>query len=164
MAPDATGALRIRTHGDLHLGQVLVAGADVQIIDFEGEPKKSMAQRRSKTSPLRDVAGMIRSFDYAAAQIARLVRRNAPGAEGEARAADLLHRFRSEAQAAMLAGYAEATSDRLPPIDQELLDLFVLEKAAYEVGYEAANRPDWLDVPLRGLARIAARMREAVPA
>jgi maltose alpha-D-glucosyltransferase/alpha-amylase len=164
MAPHAVGTLRIRTHGDLHLGQVLVAGADVQIIDFEGEPKKSMAQRRSKTSPLRDVAGMIRSFDYAAAQIARLARRNAAGAEGEARAADLLQRFRAEAQGAMLAGYAEAVAGRLPPIDQELLDLFVLEKAAYEVGYEAANRPDWLDVPLRGLAAIAARLLETVPA
>jgi maltose alpha-D-glucosyltransferase/alpha-amylase len=152
----AAGSLRTRIHGDLHLGQVLVAGGDVQIIDFEGEPKKSLAQRRAKASPLRDVAGLIRSFDYAAAQIAR-TRTNA-GAEGEARAADLLQRFRNDARTALLAGYAEGAGDSLPPIDEGLLDLFTIEKAAYEVGYEVANRPDWLVVPLRGLAALADRV------
>jgi maltose alpha-D-glucosyltransferase/alpha-amylase len=164
MASGGEGALRIRIHGDLHLGQVLVAGADVQIIDFEGEPKKSLAVRRAKASPFRDIAGLIRSFDYVAAQIGRNVQVNEAATEGGARAEDLLQRFRSEAEAAMLAGYGEGSGDALPPINQGLLDLFVLEKAAYEIGYEAANRPDWLAVPLRGLARLMNHILEEAPA
>jgi len=164
MASGGEGALRIRIHGDLHLGQVLVAGADVQIIDFEGEPKKSLAARRAKASPLRDIAGLIRSFDYVAAQIGRHVQLNEAAAEGGARAEDLLQRFRSEAEAAMLAGYAEGSGDVLPRINRGLLDLFTLEKAAYEIGYEVANRPDWLVVPLRGLARLMNHVLEEAPA
>jgi maltose alpha-D-glucosyltransferase/alpha-amylase len=152
----AVGSLRTRIHGDLHLGQVLVAGADVQIIDFEGEPKKPIEARRGKASPLRDVAGLIRSFDYAAAQVAR--NRTNPGQEGENRAADLLQRFRIEAQTALLAGYAEGAGNALPPIDASLLDFCLIEKAAYEVGYEIANRPDWLPVPLHGLAALTSRV------
>ena len=155
LSADAAGSLQTRIHGDLHLGQVLVAAADVQIIDFEGEPKKPLAQRRAKASPLRDLAGLVRSFDYAAAQVARS-RTNA-GAEGEARAADLLQRFRLEAQSALLAGYAEGIGSGLP-IDTGLLDMFAIEKAAYEIGYEVANRPDWLAVPIRGLAALAQRV------
>jgi maltose alpha-D-glucosyltransferase/alpha-amylase len=162
LAASGKGALRTRIHGDLHLGQVLVAGADVQIIDFEGEPKKSLAQRRAKASPLRDVAGLIRSFDYVAAQVGRNVQVNEAAAEGGARAEDLLQRFREAAERAMLEGYAESAPDSLLPINQDLLHLFTLEKAAYEVGYEAANRPEWLLVPLRGLARLAAGLREGV--
>jgi maltose alpha-D-glucosyltransferase/alpha-amylase len=146
-----------RIHGDLHLGQVLVAGADVQIIDFEGEPRKTLAQRRAKNSRLRDVAGLIRSFDYAASQVAREARLMG-GAEHDAKAGELLQIFRREAQQAMLAGYEEATTGVLPPLDMDLLLLFTLEKAAYEVAYEAANRPDWISVPLGGMARIAERV------
>ena len=140
----------------MHLGQVLVAGADTQIIDFEGEPSKSIEQRRDKASPLRDIAGVIRSFDYAAAKVAR--GRAAAAPETEARAANLLQRFRNEAASALLAGYAVGAADALPPIDADLLDLFTVEKAAYEIGYEAANRPDWLSVPLNGLAQLADRL------
>ena len=156
LAEHIVGALRTRIHGDLHLGQVLVAGADVQIIDFEGEPKKPIEERRAKASPLRDVAGLIRSFGYASAHVAR--NRTNPGQEGENRAADLLERFRADAQAALLAGYAEGAGDALPPIDMNLLDLCLIEKAAYEVGYEIANRPDWLPVPLHGLAALIGRV------
>jgi maltose alpha-D-glucosyltransferase/alpha-amylase len=148
-----------RIHGDLHLGQVLVAGADVQIIDFEGEPRKTLAQRRAKTSRLRDVAGLVRSFDYAASQVAREDRLRG-GAQHDAKADDLLQTFRQKAQQAMLAGYAEATDGRLPPVDTGLLILFALEKAAYEVGYEAANRPNWLPVPLSGFVRLVERAIE----
>jgi maltose alpha-D-glucosyltransferase/alpha-amylase len=156
LAAKAVGSLQTRIHGDLHLGQVLVAGADVQIIDFEGEPRKPLAARRAKASPLRDIAGLIRSFDYAAAQVAR--NRTNAGVEGETRASELLARFRNEARTALLAGYAEGEAGALPPIDADLLDLFTVEKAAYEIGYEMANRPDWLTVPLRGLAALAARI------
>jgi maltose alpha-D-glucosyltransferase/alpha-amylase len=153
------GALRIRIHGDLHLGQVLVAGADVQIIDFEGEPSKKLAQRRTKRSPAHDVAGIVRSFDYAAAQAVR--NRRASGSLAlESKADDLLQRFRQEGEAAFLEGYAEAVKDAMPALDRKLIDLFTLEKAAYEVGYEAANRPDWLPIPLRGLAQLAAQILE----
>jgi maltose alpha-D-glucosyltransferase/alpha-amylase len=156
LAQTAEGSLQTRIHGDLHLGQVLVTAGDVQIIDFEGEPKKPLEQRRAKSSPLRDIAGLIRSFDYAAAQVAR--NRTNAGAEGEARASDLLQRFRIEASTALLAGYAEGAGDTVPPIDKNLLDLFTIEKAAYEIGYEIANRPTWLAVPLHGLAELTRRV------
>ena len=149
----ATGAQsqRTRVHGDLHLGQILVTGGDVAIIDFEGEPTRSLEERRAKDSPLRDVAGVLRSFDYAAA----MAPRSGPAEtdEAEARASDLLARFRQVATDAFLRGYAEGGGETGP-----LLDLFLLEKAAYELAYEAANRPTWLRVPLQGLAALAERL------
>ena len=159
LAQAGKDSLRIRIHGDLHLGQVLVAGPDVQIIDFEGEPSKTLEQRRAKLSPARDIAGVIRSFDYAAAQVARNTKASG-GAAVESKAEELLQRFRREAEAAFLEGYAEATQGRLPDLDRRLIDLFTLEKAAYEVAYEAANRPEWLPIPLRGLAQLAAQVLE----
>ena len=152
----------IRIHGDLHLGQVLVAGGDVVIIDFEGEPAKPLDQRRAKSSALRDVAGVVRSFDYAAAMV------NKTGADRlghitEGFREKLLDRFRQDAIAAFLDGY-RGTSQRLSAeAEAALLDLFVLEKAAYEVCYEAANRPAWLGVPLRGLAVVTDRLVGAAP-
>ncbi|MBV9508865.1 MAG: maltose alpha-D-glucosyltransferase, partial [Caulobacteraceae bacterium] len=157
--PQGERGTKIRIHGDLHLGQVLVAAADVQIIDFEGEPTKSLAERRAKLSPARDVAGLLRSFDYAAAHVARDVRL-ATSAGIEAKAQDLVRRFRDEASAALFQGYAEGADAALPPLDHSLVELFALEKAAYEVAYEAANRPDWLSTPLRGLARLAQKFLE----
>jgi len=151
---------RIRIHGDLHLGQVLVAGADVQIIDFEGQPSHSIEQRREKLSPARDIAGLIRSFDYAAAQVSRDTQLNAsPLTETKTR--ELLQRFRADAEAALMEGYAEGVGGAMPAIDRGLVDFFTLEKAAYEIAYEAANRPDWLPIPLRGLAQLADRVLKA---
>ena len=134
-----------RIHGDYHLGQVLVAQGDFSIIDFEGEPRRSLQERRARTSPLRDVAGMIRSFDYAAfAAIDRIRELGADDTEAEtiARAWSerSIERFRN--------GYSEAIGK---PIDDELLSLFVLQKAFYEIGYEAGNRPAWLSIPVRGV-------------
>jgi maltose alpha-D-glucosyltransferase/alpha-amylase len=149
LAATAVGAQRTRIHGDLHLGQVLVAGGDVMIIDFEGEPAKPLAQRRAKQLPLRDVAGMLRSFDYAAARVGRDLPTTAPS--GRTKAAARLERFRILAAESFLRGYADGGG----LIDEPLLRLLQLEKAAYEVVYEAANRPDWLAVPLRGLANLA---------
>ena len=151
IARSATGARRTRIHGDLHLGQVLVTGDDVMFIDFEGEPTRPLAERREKDLPQRDVAGMVRSFDYAAAMAQRV--RPAEADTLAARTQERAETFRERAVAAFLDGYAG-----LAPGEDPLLDLFILEKAAYEVSYEAANRPDWLDVPAAGLARAAERL------
>ncbi|MGN6377236.1 MAG: hypothetical protein ACTHMG_17000, partial [Sphingomonas sp.] len=148
-------------HGDLHLGQILVTGNDVMIIDFEGEPKRPLAERRGKDLALRDVAGMLRSFDYAAAVAERA--RPAGAETWQAHADEGAAMFRARAVEAFLTGYANphatAEAEAEPEAASEtdpLLDLFLIEKAAYEVGYEAANRPDWIGVPAAGLARAAA--------
>ena len=152
IAADATGTTVTRIHGDLHLGQLLVAGDDVIFIDFEGEPTRPVEERRAKDVPLRDVAGIMRSFGYAEAA----VRRELPALAGneEERAIRLFDRFEAEARRAFVDSYKAAA----PHFSAELLDLFVLEKAAYEVAYEAANRPDWLPIPLAGLAAAAQRL------
>jgi maltose alpha-D-glucosyltransferase/alpha-amylase len=161
LAAAASRALKSRIHGDFHLGQVLVSSRDAYIIDFEGEPARPLAERRAKTSPLRDVAGLLRSFDYAVAVASART-------EGPARAdlpgrPAILARFAEDAGSAFLAAYRAghaASEHRWVGEDSEtaLLDLFLLEKAAYEICYEAANRPAWLGIPLNGLARIADRM------
>lgn len=158
------GTLRTRVHGDFHLGQVLVVQGDAFIIDFEGEPARPPEQRRRKSCPLRDVAGLLRSFDYAAAAAAP-GRSAASPLTGERRR-PLLERFRTEAAQRFLDSY-RATLDQSPrrwvPREAEapLLNLFLLEKAAYEIRYEAANRPGWLPIPLRGLYAIAHRLLES---
>jgi maltose alpha-D-glucosyltransferase/alpha-amylase len=153
LAAAAEGSRRTRVHGDLHLGQVLVSGGDVKIIDFEGEPLKPIEERRAKSGPMRDVAGMIRSFDYAAAAVGRENR--LAGSDALDRAGTLLASFRETARQGLLTGYAEGRGAALDDRDQRLLDLFTLEKVAYEIAYEAANRPAWLEVPVRGLGEIA---------
>jgi maltose alpha-D-glucosyltransferase / alpha-amylase len=148
------GSTLTRIHGDLHLGQVLVAGGDVVIIDFEGEPLKPLSERRAKNSPLRDVAGMARSFDYVAGIVARndKLAVSGPGAE---RAAKLLQEFGEKARTAFLAGYGVGRDAPFEAREKKLLAIFALEKAAYEIVYEANNRPDWIDVPLAGFLRLA---------
>jgi maltose alpha-D-glucosyltransferase/alpha-amylase len=155
LVANSIGALCTRIHGDFHLGQVLVAGTDVVIIDFEGEPLKSLKERRAKMSPMRDVAGMIRSFDYAAGVVEREGQLSASGL-GHARAHALLDDFRRTAQTAFLAGYDEGRGSALTSQEQKLVTAFAIEKAAYEITYEAANRPDWIDIPLRGLSALVA--------
>jgi maltose alpha-D-glucosyltransferase/alpha-amylase len=165
LAEDAGDALQTRVHGDFHLGQVLVAQGDAYIIDFEGEPARSMDQRREKSSPLRDVAGLLRSFDYATAT-AREGRGAASGQTSERRMA-LLEQFRGYAGITFLNAYREvayAAPRRWVSAEGEaaLLDLFLLEKAAYEVRYEVANRPTWLSIPVGGLYGIAKRLLPAM--
>lgn len=142
----AVGGQRCRIHGDLHLGQILEQGDDVAFIDFEGEPARSLAERRAKRSPLADVAGMLRSYHYAATTAARL-------ATGNALAQAWMAVWHREVTQAYLDGYrAElGTSDLLPTGLSEALEFFVLEKCLYELGYELNNRPDWVEVPLEGL-------------
>lgn len=153
IATAARGKPRTRIHGDLHLGQVLVTGSEVMFIDFEGEPTRPLEERRAKDLPLRDVAGVLRSFDYAGA----VAERSRPPADDEAlaRADKGLAIFRSRAAESFLTGYFGEEGAPDP-----VLDLYLLEKAAYEVAYEAANRPDWLAVPAAGLTRIADRLLE----
>ena len=146
-------ALRIRCHRDFHLGQVLHTGKDFVIIDFEGEPARPLSERRIKTSPLRDVAGMIRSFHYAASVGLRnqLARSPEVGARIEAWAS-LWYAWVS---AAFLRGYLSHMEGLglLPkPLEDRalILDAYLFEKAMYEVSYELNNRPDWVSVPLKG--------------
>jgi maltokinase len=136
----------IRHHGDFHLGQTLWDGDDWVILDFEGEPARSLSERRRKRSPLRDVAGMVRSFAYVVSA-ARIQRGVEPPAGWEERARE-----------SFLAGYLETVDTNLLPAGQEaidkLLSLFELEKAVYELRYELDNRPDWVGIPVAGILRL----------
>ena len=151
--------LKTRIHGDYHLGQVLVAMDDAVIVDFEGEPRRSLAERRAKESPLRDVAGMVRSFDYAAWSILMQADSVRPGAAEQLES--LAMDWRTRAREAFLAAYRQAAAGCLAiPDDQEtfhrLVTVFLIEKACYEIAYEAAQRPSWLVVPMRGLLSLLA--------
>ncbi len=165
LASTAPGSLQTRIHGDFHLGQTLVVQNDIFVVDFEGEPAKPLVQRRRKASPLRDVAGMLRSVDYAAATVGshhEPMQAALPQSLAEHRDA-MLECFRDVATEAFLAAYLEtagAAPHRWASPDQvhALLDLFQLERAAYEIGYEAANRVTWIDLPLNGLARLVRRL------
>lgn len=162
LALQGMGSLRTRIHGDLHLGQILVAQGDVIFIDFEGEPARPLEERRAKTSPLRDVAGLLRSFDYAAA----LASEGSPlggSPEEQRRRQEILDRYRVVSSESLLSNYAQTAPEVTTPAisaspTQALIDLFTLEKAAYEIVYEASNRPTLLGVPLRGLAALAERL------
>ncbi|WP_042551154.1 putative maltokinase, partial [Ralstonia solanacearum] len=158
------GAMLERIHGDFHLGQVLVAQGDAFLIDFEGEPARPVEERRRKTSPLRDVAGLVRSLDY----VVGAMRQGPEHVAGPAqeRRDRLLKRFLNASTERFLDTYAAAiqapaSEDAACVLDMDLLDLFLLEKAAYEVNYEAANRPTWLPIPLAGLAHVARRLLHA---
>ena len=150
-------AMKTRYHGDYHLGQVLVAKDNVIIIDFEGEPSRSLAERRAKHSPLRDVVGMLRSFDYAAH--AALRQATADGTCNRAELWPYLGDWEQQSRAAFLDGYVAAVGDSPGyPADPDqmkvLLALFTLEKACYELRYELDNRPDWVEIPLGGLREL----------
>jgi len=163
LAATGLGTPRIRIHGDLHLGQVLVTAGDVLFIDFEGEPTRPLAERRAKASPWRDVAGVMRSFDYASGMVEKS-RRESGGPFTEAEPRAILRLFREAAGTSFLAGYRETAPAGLGE-PGELLALFLLHKAAYEICYEAANRPAWLDLPLRGFAEMMDRLiRTEAPA
>jgi trehalose synthase-fused probable maltokinase len=137
----------IRHHGDYHLGQIMhTADGDWVVLDFEGEPARTLIERRRKRSPLRDVAGMLRSFAYAATASELL--HDAPAPAG----------WEAEVRAAYLDGYLqEADQSLLPPgraAVERLLEVFELEKAVYELRYELNNRPDWVKIPVAGIARL----------
>jgi maltose alpha-D-glucosyltransferase/alpha-amylase len=164
LAAQGIGSLLTRIHGDLHLGQALVSHGDVYFIDFEGEPRRDLSQRRAKSHPLRDVAGMLRSFDYAAAMAV------AAGGAGQSDAAVLRKRhiiehFRQISERQFLSSYQQVIAEQSgappqPAVNAALLHLFLLDRVAYEICYEAANRPSWLSTPLRGLAALVKRFSD----
>jgi maltose alpha-D-glucosyltransferase/alpha-amylase len=150
--------MRIRHHGDYHLGQVLrTVEGRWMIIDFEGEPSRPLEERRARHSPLRDVAGMLRSFAYAAASGAMRIGGLGRDPQVEARSA----RWEREAREQFLGGYlaehgaaADALLPSTPTGTTALLALFEAEKLFYELGYELDNRPAWAWIPLRGIAKL----------
>ena len=148
------GVVKTRHHGDYRLRQVLVVGNDFQIIDFEGEPARPLAERRKKHSPLRDVAGMLRSFNYAIRSALRNL-----GAERADRLEDLepwIALWEERTRRAFLEGYAEGVRDAVSYPEQgeharALIELFTVERALYEIRYELDNRPDWVGIPIKGV-------------
>jgi maltose alpha-D-glucosyltransferase / alpha-amylase len=157
-------AMRIRCHGDYHLGQVLYTGRDFVIIDFEGEPARPISERKIKRSPVRDVAGMLRSFHYATYSALLAQKERGLAVEGEdwhylELCADFWYRWVS---AVFLKAYLNtaAPGGFLPQTRAEfqvLLETYLLEKSVYELGYELNNRPDWIKIPLQGIRQLVGR-------
>jgi maltose alpha-D-glucosyltransferase/alpha-amylase len=157
LLPPQLHAAKIRHHGDFHLGQMLIVKDDVFIIDFEGEPERSVEERRRKAPAARDLAGLIRSIDYAA--VAALDRMMQLSPEDRTRLMQGVNDWRNRCVGEFLTAYRETIGEGpLWPEDLgtggRLLDFFILEKAIYEIGYELANRPSWLHVPLAGAAQL----------
>jgi maltose alpha-D-glucosyltransferase/alpha-amylase len=155
------GGRKIRCHGDYHLGQVLVHEGDVIFLDFEGEPKRPLVERRQKDSPLRDVAGMLRSFGYAAYTALNVEALGSP-LEALERLTGWAALWETWVSAAFLRDYlaAAAPAGILPARREDLhvlLQAFVIDKALYEVSYELNSRPEWVHIPLTGLALAASR-------
>jgi trehalose synthase-fused probable maltokinase len=142
----AVGGKVIRHHGDLHLGQTLWADGDWVVLDFEGEPARPLPDRRRKRSPLRDVAGMLRSFAYAASAVTIQ------------RGGSVPDDWEQRAREAFMGGYTNKVDPSLLPPGQaaidQLLAIFELEKAVYELRYELNNRPDWVRIPVAGISRL----------
>jgi len=142
----------IRTHGDYHLGQTIMSHRGWVVLDFEGEPARALTERRRKRSPMRDVAGMMRSFAYAASA-SQVLHGVTPPEDWEERARD-----------EFLDAYLDAVDPSLLPASrhgvEQLLSVFELEKAVYELRYELNNRPEWVWIPLRGIARLTEAVKE----
>jgi maltokinase len=153
LAYAGSAGMAIRTHGDYHLGQTLWSDGDWVILDFEGEPARSLTDRRRKRSPLRDVAGMLRSFAYVASAVDLLRGNKAP--EG----------WEETARAQFLEGYVATVDPALLPSGhgaiERLLAVYELEKAVYELQYELDNRPEWVGIPVAGIQRL---IESAAPA
>jgi maltose alpha-D-glucosyltransferase/alpha-amylase len=155
--PMTIDAVKTRHHGDYHLGQVLVAQNDFYVVDFEGEPKRPLAERRRKHTALRDVAGMLRSFDYAAwAALDRVT-----VAQPDRRDALIPHvlAWRDQTVAAFLDAYRGSVAGcpvypSNERVAKALLDLAILEKVFHEIGYELANRTAWVGVPIAGAVNL----------
>ena len=149
--PKTSKIVRTRIHGDFHLGQTLATDSDVFIVDFEGEPMRTLAERRAKYISIRDVAGMLRSFDYACATQMRKMKSH--------RADEELQKITDLMKSTYLSHYLIAMAN-CPSFPEDLkqaddiLNLCLMEKAFYEIDYEMSNRPDWIDIPITGLLSI----------
>jgi maltose alpha-D-glucosyltransferase/alpha-amylase len=163
---ESDGCHKTRCHGDYHLGQVLQTGSDFIILDFEGEPARTLAERRAKHCPLKDVAGLLRSFNYAAyAVLYKIWEARSSDEDEKAELESWALAWEELARAAFLEGYCTTTGDhtgpRFMPADanamRQVIDIFELEKAIYELNYEFNNRPAWIPIPARGLLRILRR-------
>ncbi|MEH2482900.1 maltose alpha-D-glucosyltransferase/alpha-amylase [Nitrobacteraceae bacterium AZCC 2146] len=165
LLPDNIDGLKIRHHGDFHLGQMLIVKDDIFIIDFEGEPRRPIAERRRKAPAARDVAGLVRSIDYSVTAALERALKVAPDENGKL--ATALDGWRERATAAFVGAYRDTMTDaRLWPANsgaaEGMLNFFLLEKAFYEIEYELAYRPDWLRIPLAGALRILNQHSEEV--
>jgi maltokinase len=140
------GGKHIRIHGDYHLGQTMYTPGGWVILDFEGEPARPLSQRRMKRSPLRDVASMLRSFAYATSAVSLLRDREAPGDFEQSCRDRFLERYFADIDPALLPAGESAV--------QNMLAIFELEKAIYELRYELNNRPDWVSIPVAGIVRL----------
>jgi maltose alpha-D-glucosyltransferase / alpha-amylase len=157
LLPGSNDGLNIRHHGDFHLGQMLIVKDDIFIIDFEGEPRRTIAERRRKAPAARDVAGLIRSIDYSATAALARALKVTPDEQGKLAAA--LAGWRDRATETFLTAYRETIAGQplwpsRPDSAERMLNFFLVEKAFYEIEYELAHRPDWLRVPLTGMLRI----------
>ena len=157
-------AMKTRTHGDYHLGQVLYTGKDFEIIDYEGEPARSLTDRRLKRSPMKDIAAMMRSFHYAS-RSGLLKPAPAFSQLNISRLDDWADVWYRSVSATFLKSYLEALSGTpILPKDRRtftvLLDAYLLEKAIYELGYELNNRPNWVIIPLKGIAEVLGPERQ----
>ena len=151
-----SAAMKIRIHGDYHLGQALYSGKDFVILDFEGEPARALSERKLKRSALRDVAGMMRSFQYAAYSALWQPAMRVEDVPFLERWADTWYRQMSSV---FLHSYLSTTTGAsfIPKQEddlQVLLEAYLLDKAVYEIGYELNNRPDWVLIPIRGIKHI----------
>src|SRR6185295_11683296 len=158
-------ALRTRIHGNYHLKQALWTGKDFIIIDFEGEPARPLGERRIKRSPLRDVASMLRSFEYAA----RHAKSRTDPSRRDSIDTNALHFWTRWLSAIFLRSYFDVADKAtfLPQSREErsvLLDFYLLDKAVYELRYELDNRPDWLAIPIAGLIEFLGGTSAPMPA
>jgi len=163
LLPETMEAHKIRHHGDFHLGQMLIVKDDIFIIDFEGEPRRSIGERRRKAPAARDVAGLIRSIDYSTTAALERALVSAPDDEGKI--ANALDGWRERVVAAFLDAYRHTLGNTVlwpqsRPDADHLLDFFLLEKAFYEIDYELAHRPGWLRVPVAGTLRILSHSQQ----
>ncbi|MDO9521183.1 MAG: maltose alpha-D-glucosyltransferase [Pseudohongiella sp.] len=165
LADETIGGALIRVHGDLHLGQILVVQDDAYFIDFEGEPDRPLAQRRARHSPYKDVAGILRSFDYAAATAHQDFSDADRSAEAEQARQSVLTSYLEKSTEMFLDAYRLATDEM--PHDWKsrqggsaALLLFSIEKACYEIMYEVAHRPGWVEIPLRGLLNLSQQAQQ----
>ncbi len=164
LTPARVAGQKTRYHGDFHLGQVIVVQNDFFIVGFEGAPGLPPAARRRKSSPLRDVAAMIRSFDYATVAAVRELAESRPGAEP--RMAELAEAWRQRAVDGFRAAYRKsmrgcASYPASKKQARDMIAFFTLERAVHELSYELANRPAWVEIPLKGILAILAKARSS---